>query len=313
MKKNALIFGCEGQDGFLLSQYLKEIGYSVYGVSHHRSSSNDYLDCYYNLDLSSLETDSLKKILETIRPTEIYYLAAYHTSSQEYESLGEQELLKSISVNYSSFHKVCALCSMVSANTKIIYTASSLVFSGSGKKVCNENTPTAPECYYSLYKLFSMEAAKFFRRKFGLYVSVAIMFNHESIHRKDKFLSKVIVNQIKDYLSGKINYIKIGNLNSETDWGYAGDYVNALWHILQLKDADDFIVSSGQSHRVEDWFLILQKYIGKDLMSAIKETPHVLGREKPPLIGNNTKLIKTGWNPEVSFEHMVIKLYEESL
>lgn len=313
MNRSALIIGCEGQDGFLLSKYLKEIGYSVYGSSYQESTSNVYLDSYHQLNLCSLDTARLKSILSDLNLTEIYYLAAYHISSQEYESLNEKELKDSLSVNYASFQSICSICSVQFPRIRIVYTSSSLIYAKSGEISCSEQTLAAPGCFYSLYKLFSMETARYFRRNKGLHVSIAIMFNHESKQRKEKYLSKVIVNQVRQYIRGEIQQIKIGNLYAETDWGYAGDYVRALYHINQLPIPDDYIVASGIAHRVIDWFYILQKHTGIELMSAIVEMPIRIGREKPSLIGDSSKLVESGWNPEVSFEQMVTNLYDDLL
>jgi GDPmannose 4,6-dehydratase len=310
MNRSALIIGCEGQDGFLLSKYLKEIGYSVYGSSYHKSSSNVYLDKYIRIDLCSADSINLKSILLNLKPAEIYYLAAHHISSQEYESIDEKELKNSLSVNYTSFQSICSICSSLYPTVKIVYTSSSLIFAKSEETICSEQTRAAPGCFYSLYKLFSMETARYFRRNKGLHVSNAIMFNHESKHRKEKYLSKVIVNQVRQYVKGEIQQIKIGNLYAETDWGYAGDYVHALWHINQLTEPDDFVVASGKSYRVIDWFYILEKHTGIELMPAIVEMPIRLGREKPILIGDRSKLVEMGWKPEVSFQQMVINLYD---
>jgi GDPmannose 4,6-dehydratase len=313
MNESALIMGCEGQDGLLLSKYLKEIGYSVYGSSYHEFTSNIYLDKYFRIDLRSVESGSLKTILLNLNPAEIYYLAAHHISSQEFESLDEKELKDSLSVNYTSFQSICSICSSSCPTVKIVYASSSLIYAKSGEIYCNEKTRAAPDCFYSLYKLFSMETARYFRRNRGLHVSNAIMFNHESKHRKDNYLSKVIVNQVRQYIKGDIQQIKIGNLYAESDWGYAGDYARALSHINQLTEPDDFVVASGNAHRVIDWFSILEKHTGIELIPTIVEIPIRLGRVKPSLIGDSSRLVETGWIPEFSFERMVTNLYDDIL
>lgn len=313
MNKFALIFGSEGQDGLLLSNYLKNLGYSVYGVSHHRNTSNPYLNGYQQFDLSETDTQKLKTVLLNFKPTEIYYLAAFHLSSQEFESMDEEKVSKSSIVNFSTFERICSIYSVELPHVKIVYTASSLMFAKSGETICDEETPVVPDCFYALHKSFSLDTAKFFRDNRGMNVSVAIMFNHESKLRKENFLSKHIINQVRQFIKGEIQQIVIGDLYAETDWGYAGDYVRALHHINQLSLAGDFVVASGQAHRVIDWFLVLEKHTGINFRSAIVEDSKRLGRKKPTLIGNNSKLLQTGWKPEVSFEQMVIRIYDDLL
>lgn len=310
MNSIALIFGSEGQDGLLLSKYLKELDFHVYGVSHHVISANSYLDGYFQFDLSKTSAFKLKTIILELKPSEIYYLAAFHSSSEGLESLQEKVILKSLSVNYINFQSICSICSIHLPKIRIVYTSSSLIYSKSGVSLCNEKTPIVPGCFYSLHKSFSGDLAKLYRSVYGMHVSIAIMFNHESMNRKKTFLSKNLIAQVKKFVRGEIKEITVGDLNAVSDWGYAGDYVRGLVHINHLSYSDDFIIASGIGHKVVDWFYILEKHIGIDLISAIVEDKGKLGRKKPNLIGDNFKLLETGWKPEVNFDQMVTKLYD---
>jgi GDPmannose 4,6-dehydratase len=310
MNSIALIFGSEGQDGLLLSKYLKELGFHVYGVSHHVISANSYLDGYFQFDLSKTSPFKLKTIVLELNPSEIYYLAAFHSSSEGIESVQEEVILKSLSVNYINFQSICSICLMHLPNIRIVYTSSSLIYSNSGVSFCNEKTPIVPGCFYSLHKSFSGDLAKFYRSVHRMHVSIAIMFNHESMNRKKTFLSKNLIAQVKKFVCGETKEITVGDLNAVSDWGYAGDYVRGLVHINHLSYSDDFIIASGVGHKVVDWFYILEKHIGIELISAVVEDKGKLGRKKPNLIGDNFKLIETGWKPEVNFDQMVTKLYD---
>lgn len=306
-----LIFGSEGQDGLLLSKSLKKLGFYVHGISHHLNSSNPNLDGYSQFDLAETNTSKLKKIILELKPSEIYYLAAFHSSSEAFESKQEKMVLKSLTVNYSNFQNVCSICSIHLPNVRILYTSSSLIYSNSGVSLCNEKTPIAPGCFYSLHKSFSGELAKFYRNVYGLHVSVAIMFNHESIHRTEIFLSKNLIRQVKKFVRGEIKEIIIGDLNAVSDWGYAGDYVRGLIHINHLSYSDDFVVASGVGHKVLDWFYVLEKHISIDLISSVVENHRKIGRKKAYLIGDSFKLLQTGWKPEFNFDQLVTKLYDE--
>jgi GDPmannose 4,6-dehydratase len=154
-----------------------------------------------------------------------------------------------------------------------------------------------------------MEAAKYYRFAHNTFVSVGIMYNHESSLRKDNFLSKKIINESRLIKEGKIDSITIGDLSAITDWGYAPDYVQAMHHILQLQSPDVFIISSGQPHSVQNWFEVLFKYLNLDWKKYVVENLNLISRKKPILIGDNRKLMKTGWTPSYTFDEMVIRIY----
>ena len=158
-----------------------------------------------------------------------------------------------------------------------------------------------------------MEAAKYYREVHNIFVSIGIMYNHESMYRGDNFLSKKIINDTKRLINKEIDTIKIGNLLSITDWGYAPDYVDAMWYILQLSKPDVFVVSSGIGHKVQDWFEVLFSYLNMDWRKHVVEDQSFIIREKPILIGDNSKLLSTNWKPKVNFEEMIIKIYNNNL
>jgi GDPmannose 4,6-dehydratase len=305
----ALIIGSEGQDGKLLKELLESKNYIVFGLGRGDSSEKNYL----KFDLAGSDFNSLEIFIVEQKPDEIYYIAAFHHSSQEKNNNNFEFIQQSINVNQIAFIRVLEFCRVSSPKSKIIYTSSSLIYAGCGNPMQSELTLPEPRCVYSMTKCAAMEAAKFFRANYNLFVSVGIMYNHESKYRKDNFLSKKIVNEIRQIIEGKISGIKIGDMSSETDWGYAPDYVEALWHILQLNSPDTYIVSSGKSHKVGDWFAALSKYLNIDLNKFVIEDKSMIIRKKPILIGDNSKLLKSGWKPRTSFNEMVIKIYNNEI
>jgi len=148
-----------------------------------------------------------------------------------------------------------------------------------------------------------------YRENHGLFVSAGILYNHESILRSSGFLSMKIINETHKLLKGETKQIIVGDLSSETDWGYAPDYVEAFFSILQAESPGDFIVASGKAHKVQDWFDVLFTYLKLDWKKYVVVDKSLIKRKKPVLIGNNAKLMALGWRPRVSFEEMVIKLY----
>ncbi len=305
----ALIIGSEGQDGTLLKDLLLSKNYEVWGLGKNKNESLNLLAGYISFDLANDDFLLLENFIRKEKPDEIYYLAAFHHSSEEDNINNIGFIERSIKVNQIGFIKVLEICRVYHLSVKIIYTSSSLIFSGTESTIQNEKTSTEPRCIYSVTKSAAMEAGKFYRNFYNMFVSVGIMYNHESIYRKDSFLSKKIITETKQLVSGKRELIKVGNLSSVTDWGYAPDYVYALWHILQLVIPETFIISSGKGHRVQDWFEVLFGYLKMDWKTFVVEDKDLVIRKKPVLIGDNNKLVTTGWKPKVSFDEMVIKIY----
>jgi GDPmannose 4,6-dehydratase len=308
--KKALIIGSEGQDGTLLQLLLQSKDYQVYGLGRQKQTRLDGLAGYLGIDLFNDDLEPLQDFITEEKPDEIYYVAAFHQSSQQATDQDFHFIDKSVKVNQLGFIRLMEICRLRHPAAKIVYTSSSLIFSGDGQTTQTETTPTSPRCIYSVTKCAAMEAAKYYRASHGLFVSVGIMYNHESSLRTDKFLSQIIINETRKILAGEIISIKIGDFSATTDWGYAPDYVNALWHMLQLPQPDVFIVSSGRPHQVKNWFEVLFGHLGMEWEKYVTEDPSLLIRKKPVLIGDNTKLVSTGWKPEVDFEEMVLRMYK---
>ncbi|MFD3394341.1 GDP-mannose 4,6-dehydratase [Aquirufa sp. OSTEICH-129V] len=311
--KKAFILGCDGQDGRLLSKLLRQKSYEVIGLSRAKESINLELSRYISFDLLEDSFHLIEDFIRLEKPDEIYYFAAYHKSAQESDISSWEEAENSARINYLAFIKILGICEHYSPLSRILYTSSSLIYSNLGIEIQDENSNFAPNCLYSLNKVASMEAANWFKRTKNLFISVAIMYNHESALRSDKFLSKKIINQVKQYLSGDLSEIQVGDLNAITDWGYALDYVEACWHILQQENSGSYIVSSGVSRTVRDWFTCLEEIVGQTLLNRVKEDKSLLLRSKPALIGDNRKLLDSGWDPAHSFFDMVRKIYFEEI
>lgn len=309
--QKALIIGAEGQDGRLLKHLLSSKNYRIWGVGKGKAGNPSGPDKYLRFDLTNDDFQPLIDLILSEKPDEIYYLAAFHHSSQESKDTDYEFIERSIKVNQTGFIRILEICRSHHPGAKIFYTSSSLIFSGTDQTLQNEKTTPEPRCIYSVTKCAAMEAAKHYRGSYNMFVSVGIMYNHESKFRGDRFLSKKIMNETREVVNKKRDKITIGDLSAETDWGYAYDYAGAMWHILQLKQPDTFVISSGKKHKVQDWFEVLFKYLKLDWKKFVTEYPSLVIRKKPVLVGDNTKLLSTGWSPKVSFEEMVIKMYTD--
>jgi GDPmannose 4,6-dehydratase len=309
--QKALIIGSDGQDGTLLKQLLESKHYEVWRMGKNEKQSLNPTTRYIAFDLTKSDFSILADFIATQKPDEIYYVAAFHHSSQEDNVTDFKFIEKSIQVNQIGFIRILEICRQYHPVVKIMYTSSSLIFAGSNQQIQNEATMTEPRCIYSVTKCAAMEAAKYYRGVYGIFVSIGIMYNHESKYRKDYFLSKKIIKETKQLLNKDIEIIKIGDISAVTDWGYAPDYVQAMWHILQLTMPDVFIISSGVGHQVQNWFEVIFNYLNLDWKKFVVEDKSLIVRKKPVLIGDNTKLLSTGWVPKVSFEDMIIRMYND--
>lgn len=308
--RSALIIGSEGQDGTLLKRLLIRKNYKVWGLGRNNCNTLSDLAGYIQFDLAVEDYTLLLEFIKIHQPDEIYYVSAFHHSSQEIHSGNSYDFIsKSVKVNQTGFIKILEIIKNHSLHSKVFYTSSSLIFSGTSHPVQTEETVPEPRCIYSVTKCGAMEAAKYYRSEHGVFVSVGIMYNHESVLRKDHFLSKKIINESRLLKENKISSIEIGDLAATTDWGYAPDYVEAMWHLLQQEIPGVFIISSGKAHTVQNWFEVLFHYLNLGWKQYVKENPSMILRKKPVRIGDNSKLLSTGWKPKVSFEEMVIKMY----
>lgn len=308
--KKALVIGAEGQDGQLLVKLLTEKGFEVWGLGRGKRPDPYYMA----FDLAGDDYSPIEIFITTKKPDEIYYVAAFHHSSQESAaSAGVEFINRSVKVNQVGFMNVLEICRLVHPSAKLFYTSSSLIFSGTQQPVQNEKTLPAPRCLYSVSKCAAMSAAQYYRTAHNMFVTVGIMYNHESILRKDFFLSKKIVNETRQLLLGERDEIVVGDLSALTDWGYAPDYAEAMWHLLQQNEPGEYIISSGQAHSVQNWFEVLYAHLGKNWRDYVNENKALIKRDKPVLVGDNTRLLSTGWKPRVTFEEMVIRMYNNVL
>lgn len=313
-QKRVIIVGHNGQDGSLLLDDLKKRGDEIIGIG---SSSCIFPIGLTNLSaINILDPHDVYSIVEIFRPNEIYYLAAYHASSESCkENLPLHEQFK-----YANQVHVEGLVNFMSSivdkslATRIFYASSSLVFSGENGEIQDENTSLTPQEFYGITKAQGMWLCKEFRRKYNLFVSVGILYNHESHLRPPGFLSTKIIQTAYRISQGSAESLEIGNLSARVDWGYAKDYVLAFQKILLLDYPTDFIVSSGKSALVNEFVKIVFNYFGLDPLVHVIENPNIVTRKPASKIGNSFKLRSaTGWKPSMNFFDFVIQLINDHL
>lgn len=337
-RKVALITGITGQDGSYLAEFLIEKGYEVHGLLRRSSSFNTgriehlYLDEWVrdmkkarlvNLHWADMtDSSSLIRIISTIRPNEIYNLAAQsHVKvsfdvpeyTAETDAVGVLRLLEAIRI--VGLEKECK-----------VYQASTSELYGKVQEVPQtEKTPFYPRSPYAVAKLYGFWIMKNYRESYGMFCCNGILFNHESERRGETFVTRKITLAAARIVQGFQDKLYLGNLNALRDWGYAKDYIECMWLILQQEEPDDFVIATGQYHSVREFATLAFRYVGIDLewsgegveeKGVDKKTGRVLVEVDPKyfrpaevdqLLGDPSKA-KTvlGWNPQkTSFDNLV--------
>ncbi|MBT5559664.1 MAG: NAD-dependent epimerase/dehydratase family protein [Proteobacteria bacterium] len=301
--QRALIIGHSGQDGRYLSSLLAGEGFEVFGLSSRSQLGLQLGDEFWNIS----DPDFIQQVINYCRPDQVYFLAAKQNSSQD--DLGDEVRLfeASMEVNSLAIFNVLSAVNAYSSETKVFYAASSHIFGSPSSAIQNEETPFDPVCTYGITKLAGVQACRYFRDKYGVFVCVGIMYNHESPLKGDAFVSQRIVQSAVNIKLQKQSKLILGDLSAEVDWGYAGDYVKAMYGVMSLDEGDDYIISSGELHTVEDLVSVAFGYLDLEwrLYVAVDEG-HLSKIRRRSLQGDNTKIrASIGWLPTVSFEEMV--------
>ena len=315
MKKKALITGVTGQDGSYLAEFLLEKDYEVYGLVR-RASTEKFERISHLMDIIEivpgdlLDQNSLANALETIRPHEVYNLAAQSfvpTSwnqpllTGEITALGVTRLLEAIKMADKSIR---------------FYQASSSEMFGKVREVPqSEKTPFYPRSPYGVAKVYGHWITVNYRESYNIFACSGILFNHESPRRGLEFVTRKITYAAARIKLGLAKELRLGNLQSKRDWGYAGDYVKAMWMMLQQSEPDDYVICTGETHSVEEAVDIAFSHLDLDWHDYVKPDPRFFRpAEVDLLVGDSTKARNAlGWQPEVNFRQLIIMMVDHDL
>lgn len=319
MKKTALITGILGQDGPYLAKLLLEKDYRVIGMLSRHSNPNfsnlDYLGITNDVEFVSGDlTDeaSLITIIKSFRPDEVYNLAA-----QSFVGISWDQAKLTTDVNALGVLNILNAIKNFSPNTKFYQASTSEMFGNSHKDgIQTEDTPFHPRSPYAISKLYAYWITNNYKESYGMYCANGILFNHESPIRGKEFVTRKITDGVARIKLGVAKELRLGNLDSSRDWGFAGDYVDAMWRMLQQEEADNYIISTGETHTIRDFLNIAFAYVGiTDWEPFVKIDP----RFKRPaelfsLQGKSDKAEKKlGWKAHTSFEDLVKMMMEADL
>ena len=305
--KKALITGITGQDGSYLAELLLEKGYDVHGLIRRSSSFNtwridsvrDRLELHYG-DL--VDQNSLMRTLEAIEPDEVYNLAA-----QSHVKVSFEMPEYTTDVTAMGVLRVLDAVRALSPKTRVYQAGSSEMFGLIQENPQTERTPFHPRSPYGVSKVFGHWMAVNYREGYGMHVSNGILFNHESPRRGENFVTRKITMGLAAIRKGKAKELRLGNLDAQRDWGFAKDYVEAMWLMLQQEKPDDYVIATGETHSVREFLDEAFAYAGLDWKGFVKVDPkYFRPAEVDFLLGDPSKARRVlGWQPKVTFKALV--------
>ncbi len=313
--KKALITGITGQDGSYLAELLLSKGYEVHGIIRRASTFNSrridhiYKDAHSHGGEVKLflhygdvaQSESLMDVIYNVKPDEIYHLAAQSHVRVSFD-------IPEYSGDVTGLGTIRILESMRKTGSKArFYQASSSELYGSAKPPQDENTPFNPQSPYAAAKLYAYWVTRQYRDGYGMFASNGILFNHESPRRGETFVTRKITRALARIIKGDQKTLYLGNLDAKRDWGYAPDYVAAMWKMLQFERADDFAIGTGEAHSVRDFLDEAFGYVNLDWKEYVKIDPkYFRPNEVDYLLCDPKKSIQElGWEPRVKFNDLV--------
>jgi GDPmannose 4,6-dehydratase len=314
--KKALITGVTGQDGSYLAELLLANGYEVHGVVRRSSTENFERIAHLAGKISLHQADlldqlSLIDVVKRVGPDEVYNFAAMSfvpTSWQqpvltgEFTAIGVTRMLEAIRL-------------LGPERIRFYQASSSEMFGKVRATPQRESTPFYPRSPYGVAKVYGHHITVNYRESYGMYCVSGILFNHESPRRGREFVTRKVTDAVAAIKLGLQKELRLGNLDAKRDWGYAGDYVHAVWLMLQQDQPDDYVIATGETHSVRELVTVAFDYVGLDWREYVVEDPaFIRPAEVEALVGDASKARKVlGWQPKVSFADLVRMMVDADL
>ena len=317
----ALITGITGQDGYYLAKLLIEKGYEVHGTIRRSSTINtDRIDPLIsqfeevgklNLHYSDLlDSASLNSLINQIQPDEIYNLAAQSHVAVSFKN-------PIYTTQTGTLGSVALLEAVRHSNNEIKFyqASSSEMYGGINKEMLNETSPLIPKSPYAASKVFAHNMTKLYRESYDLFCVNGILFNHESPHRGQTFVTRKITRAVGRIVNNLQSKLTLGNLDASRDWGFAGDYVEGMWLMLQHDTPDDWVLATGETHTVKEFLQKAFEYVDLDWEKYVQTSEkYFRPNEVEHLLGDSTKARQElNWSPKTSFDELVKLMIEHDL
>jgi len=315
--KRALITGITGQDGSYLAEFLLRKGYKVYGTYRRLSTPNfwrlQYLDIFKKVNLipaDLVDAGSIIEAIEVSNPDEIYNLAA-----QSFVGTSFEQPIATGEITGLGVTRALEALRKISPKIKFYQASTSELYGRVNKKIQNEKTPFYPISPYAASKLYGFWLTRIYREGYGIFACNGILFNHESPLRGLEFVTRKISNAVAKIYLGLAKELHLGNLEAKRDWGYAPDYVEAMWMILQQDTPDDYVIATGENYSVKEFVKEAFGIVGLNWKRYVKiDKRFFRPLDVEFLTGDISKAKKKlGWKPKVKFKKLVKIMVEEDL
>jgi GDPmannose 4,6-dehydratase len=318
-KRRALITGITGQDGGYLAQFLLTNHYEVFGLIRRSASSESNCDRLrwlgvlsdvHLLDADLLDLSSLLRILEKVRPQEVYNLGA-----QSFVQISWDQPILTGQVTGLGAVNLLEAVRIIDSGIRFYQASSSEMFGMIQEPIQSEATPFYPRSPYAIAKLYAHWMTVNYRESFGMHASSGILFNHESPLRGIEFVTRRVTDSVAQIKLGLIKRVTLGNLDASRDWGHARDYVRAMWLMLQESVADDYVIATGRTASVREMCAIAFAQIGRDWRDHVVTDPSLLRPAEVDLIvGDASKAYaKLGWKPEITLEELIAEMVDADI
>ncbi len=318
-RRKALITGITGQDGSYLAEFLLSKGYEVHGIirrvaledPEHRLRRIQHILDKLNLHTASLESyASLFRVIENLKPDECYHLAA-----QSFVSYSFEDEFSTINTNINGTHYVLSAIKENVPECRFYFAASSEMFGNAEETPQNEDTRFHPRSPYGISKVAGFHLTRNYREAYDIFACSGILFNHESPRRGYEFVTRKITSVAAKIKRGLAAELRLGNLAAKRDWGYAGDYVSAMWLMLQQDAPDDYVIATGVAHSVKDYVSICFDYVNLNYEDYVVIDENLYRPAEVNILqGDYTKAErKLGWKPSVGFEELVEMMVKADL
>ncbi|MDQ3690381.1 MAG: GDP-mannose 4,6-dehydratase [Chloroflexota bacterium] len=313
--KRALITGITGQDGSYLAEFLLDKGYEVIGFV--RSSSTDTYERIEHLadritiiGGDMVDSGSLMRAIKTAQPHEIYNLAS---QSYVYASFGQPA--ETAEVTAVGVARILDALREIDPSIRFYQASSSEMFGSNSFESQNENTPFAPCSPYAIAKVFGHLFTQHYRQAYDMYAVSGILFNHESPRRGIRFVTRKVTDGVARIKHGQAETLQLGNMAAQRDWGYAGDYVRAMWMMLQQDEPRDYVIATGESHSVEELCQVAFAQAGLDYRDHVRVDPKYFRPSDVPFLRGDPSRARAeiGWEPTVGFHDLVAMMVEADL
>jgi GDPmannose 4,6-dehydratase len=307
--KKALIFGITGQDGSYLAEFLLEKGYDVHGM-YRRSSTGNTINIQHLIDENKItlhkgdlaDATSIYRIINEVQPDEIYNEADQDHVSWSYASVGY-----SCDITGGAVGRILEIIKQINPKIKYFQPVSSNMFGKVPENPQTEETPFRPQSPYAAAKVLAFEMARYYRDVFGIFACTGIFYNHESPRRTTEYVTRKITKAAARIKYGLQDKLLLGNLDAKIDFGYAGDYMEAAWKVMQHDKPDDYIICTGEVHSVREWLEEAFSLVNLNCDDYVEFDPRFARPGNTSVLLGDTSRIKNavGWEAKVRFKELV--------